>query len=172
MAAYNNNGVTIESPVGSIIAYLGGGNSGTNDPPGWLICDGRVISRTTYSKLFAVISTTYGAGNGSTTFSLPDVRGRFLRGAKRDASSAPENYGDNVGTKQSDAIKSTTATTTGATIVLGAVNGVPTGGGYINSYATNDDGQFYDQAHDHSVTIGSGPETRPYNMSVNWIIKY
>jgi hypothetical protein len=172
MATYNNNGVTIESPSGSIIAYLGGGNSGTNDPPGWLICDGRVISRTTYSKLFAVISTTYGVGNGSTTFSLPDLRGLFLRGAKRDASSAPGNYGDTLGTIQSDNIKSTTGTTYNADIVVGAVNGIPPGGGLVNTFATNDDGLSWDFTHSHTFTIGSGLETRPYNMSVNWIIKY
>jgi hypothetical protein len=47
---------------------------------GWLYCDGTVISRTIYASLFAQISTTYGVGDGSTTFSLPDLRGRFLVG--------------------------------------------------------------------------------------------
>jgi len=45
-------------------------------PTGWLICNGSAISRTTYATLFAVISTTYGVGDGSTTFNLPDLRGR------------------------------------------------------------------------------------------------
>lgn len=49
-------------------------------PIGWLPCDGRTVSRTTYSALFAAIGTTYGAGDGSTTFNLPDTRGLFLRG--------------------------------------------------------------------------------------------
>lgn len=43
---------------------------------GWLLCDGSAISRTTYADLFAAISTTYGVGDGSTTFNLPDLRGR------------------------------------------------------------------------------------------------
>jgi len=43
---------------------------------GWLVCDGTAISRTTYSLLFAVVGTSYGAGDGSTTFNLPDLRGR------------------------------------------------------------------------------------------------
>ena len=47
---------------------------------GWLYCDGAEISRTTYASLFAEISTTYGAGDGDTTFLLPDLRGRFLVG--------------------------------------------------------------------------------------------
>lgn len=56
-------------PIGAVIAY-----SGSNEPSGWLICDGRAISRTNYSNLFNVIGTTYGAGDGSTTFNLPDYR--------------------------------------------------------------------------------------------------
>ena len=49
-------------------------------PKGSLVCDGRLLSRTTYADLFARIGTTYGAGDGSTTFQLPDYRGEFLRG--------------------------------------------------------------------------------------------
>ncbi|WP_081862712.1 tail fiber protein [Chromobacterium haemolyticum] len=49
-------------------------------PPGWLKCDGSPVSRSTYPALFAAIGTTYGAGDGSTTFSLPDLRGEFIRG--------------------------------------------------------------------------------------------
>ena len=49
--------------------------------PGWLICNGAAVSRTTYATLFAVIGTTYGAGDGSTTFNLPDLRGRTPIGA-------------------------------------------------------------------------------------------
>jgi microcystin-dependent protein len=50
-------------------------------PAGWLLCDGSVISRTTYAALFAAISTSYGVGDGSTTFNLPDYRGRTIVGA-------------------------------------------------------------------------------------------
>ncbi len=45
-------------------------------PDGWLLCDGASISRTTYAELFAVLGTTYGTGNGTTTFNVPDMRGR------------------------------------------------------------------------------------------------
>lgn len=62
-------------PTGSIIA-----TSLTTAPAGWLICDGAAVSRTTYANLFGVIGTTYGAGNGSTTFNLPDLRGRVAVG--------------------------------------------------------------------------------------------
>lgn len=49
-------------------------------PTGWLECNGAAVSRTTYANLFAVIGTTYGAGDGSITFNLPDMRGQFARG--------------------------------------------------------------------------------------------
>lgn len=53
----------------------------TAAPTGWLLCDGAAVSRTTYSKLFAAISTTYGTGNGSSTFNVPDLRSRTPMGA-------------------------------------------------------------------------------------------
>ena len=62
----NNN-----TPVGLISMY-----SGTTAPTGWLICDGSAISRTTYATLFGVIGTTYGSGDGSTTFNLPNLKGK------------------------------------------------------------------------------------------------
>lgn len=54
---------------------------GTVAPGGWLLCDGSAVSRTTYSALFNAIGTTHGAGNGSSTFNLPDCRGRVGVGA-------------------------------------------------------------------------------------------
>jgi len=61
--------------VGSIIMF-----GGSTAPEGWLICDGSAISRTTYSRLFNVIGTTFGAGDGSTTFNLPNLQNRFPMG--------------------------------------------------------------------------------------------
>lgn len=63
-------------PVGTVAMY-GGGTA----PSGWLKCDGSAVSRTTYVDLFNVLGTTYGAGDGSTTFNLPDARGRAPVGA-------------------------------------------------------------------------------------------
>lgn len=63
-------------PIGSQFAY----SSVTNIPEGCLVCDGSAVSRTDYSELFAVIGTTYGEGDGSTTFNLPDKRGRVSVG--------------------------------------------------------------------------------------------
>ena len=63
-------------PPGMLAPY-----AGKTAPAGGLLCDGSAVSRTAYAALFAVIGTTYGAGNGSTTFTLPDLRGRVAAGA-------------------------------------------------------------------------------------------
>lgn len=62
-------------PPGMVMPY-----AGTTEPTGWLFCYGQAVSRTTYAALFAVIGTTYGVGDGSTTFTLPDLRGRVVAG--------------------------------------------------------------------------------------------
>lgn len=62
-------------PIGSIKLY-----AGSTAPDGYLFCDGTPVSRTIYSELFAVIGTTYGSGDGSTTFNLPDLRGKVAVG--------------------------------------------------------------------------------------------
>lgn len=62
-------------PVGAVMHY-----PVNSIPAGWLKANGALVSRTTYAALFAVIGTTYSAGDGSTTFGLPDLRGEFLRG--------------------------------------------------------------------------------------------
>lgn len=66
-------------PIGAIAPY-----AGTTTPQNWLLCDGREVSRETYSQLFAVIGTTWGAGDGSTSFNLPDLRDKFPVGAGGD----------------------------------------------------------------------------------------
>lgn len=74
-------------PIGAIQAY-----AGTTTPTGWLICDGSAVSRTTYSELFEAIGTTYGTGDGSTTFNLPDLRGRTAIGADPDNQSTATGH--------------------------------------------------------------------------------
>lgn len=59
-------------PAGALVPY-----AGSSVPTGWLLCDGSAVSRTTYSGLFAAISTLYGSGDGSTTFNVPDMRGNI-----------------------------------------------------------------------------------------------
>jgi microcystin-dependent protein len=68
--------VSMSMPCGAILDY-----AGPLPPPGWLACDGRSVSRTTYSELFAAIGTAWGGGDGSTTFNLPPANGRAAIGA-------------------------------------------------------------------------------------------
>lgn len=63
------------SPIGTVVHF-----AGATAPDGWLACDGAAVSRTTYATLFAVMSTGYGVGDGSTTFNLPDLRERVAVG--------------------------------------------------------------------------------------------
>lgn len=79
------SGTTLGVDTGAILPF---GNSSI--PSGFLLCDGSAVSRTTYSDLFTAISTTYGSGDGSTTFNLPDLRGRVPAG-KDDMGGTPAN---------------------------------------------------------------------------------
>lgn len=72
---YVDTAQTTAAPPGAITAF-----AASSAPTGWLVCDGSAISRASYAALFAVIGTTWGAGDGSTTFNVPDLRGQFLRG--------------------------------------------------------------------------------------------
>lgn len=66
---------SVYAPPGAIIAF-----AADTPPTGWLECNGSALSRTVYADLFAVIGTVFGAGDGATTFALPDLRGEFVRG--------------------------------------------------------------------------------------------
>lgn len=80
-------------PVGAVMPF-----AGSTAPAEWLLCAGQAVSRTQYPALFAVIGTTYGNGDGSTTFSLPDLRGRVVAGL------------DNMGGTAASRLTSTTIT--------------------------------------------------------------
>lgn len=95
--------------------------AGTTPPSGSLLADGSAVSRTTYAALFAAIGTAHGEGDGSTTFNLPDIEGRFIRGrdngagrdpdaAGRSAAATGGNSGDAVGSVQDDELESHTHT--------------------------------------------------------------
>jgi microcystin-dependent protein len=73
--------------------------SGASAPTGWLLCDGSAVSRTTYAALFAVTSTTYGVGDGSTTFNLPDLLGRVPMGAGAGTGLTSRTLGAEVGSE-------------------------------------------------------------------------
>lgn len=77
-------------PAGIIVPY-----GGTSAPATWLLCDGALVSRTTYATLYAAVGTSYGVGDGSTTFGLPDLRGRLVvgKGSHVDVDTLGDNDG-------------------------------------------------------------------------------
>lgn len=147
------------APVGSVISM-----AANSTPTGYLVCDGSVVSRTTYSDLFAIIGTTYGAGDGSTTFNLPDYRGYFLRGFDNGAGNDPDassrTGGDAVGSLQNDEIKSHNHS---FNLPRGDASWSNGGG---NSLWGNSNNRAY------SSENTGGNETRPKNISVLYCIKY
>ena len=79
-AKLDSAAVSVLMPTSTILPY-----AGSAAPTGYFLCDGSAKSRTTYAGLFAIIGTTYGAGNGSTTFNIPDLRGRVIAGLDSDS---------------------------------------------------------------------------------------
>lgn len=79
-------------PPGSLLMF-----AGAAAPDGYLFCNGAAVSRTTYDVLFAAIGTTWGAGDGTTTFNLPDLRGRGPLGAGTGAGLTPRTLGVSSG---------------------------------------------------------------------------
>jgi microcystin-dependent protein len=101
-------------PPGVIQAFGGG-----TVPSGWLLCDGSTASRSTYAGLFAAVGVVNGQGDGSTTFHLPDLRGRFLRGA--------DNMGTGAAGRDLGVGERTPANTGGATgATVGSVQAAAT----------------------------------------------
>jgi len=124
------------------------------DHHGWLICDGRALSRAQYSKLWDVIGTSFGSGDGSTTFNLPDCRGRVLGVVGAGAGLTNRTIGSSVGAE--------THTLTIAEIPSHD-HGI-TDPGHTHSYVNQVGDQNTDNAfatevaadqHDHSQTTGS-----------------
>jgi len=89
-------------PAGSVIPY-----AGASAPTGFLLCDGSAVSRTTYAALFAVVGTTYGAGDGSSTFTLPDLRGRVVAGQDDMGGASANRLTDQTGGLNGDTLGDT-----------------------------------------------------------------
>ena len=136
----------------------------------WFLCDGQAISRTTYATLFSIIGTNFGAGDGVTTFNLPDYRGKFLRGLGGD--SAADIY-----TTQAEGLPNITGSATGAggTGYISTTTGVfvatatasPFSGtsiGAANAVLTFD-------ASRSSALYGASSHVTPVNQAINYFIK-
>jgi len=98
------------APIGSISIY-----AGSTAPDGYLLCDGSAVSRTTYESLYSVIGTTYGEGDGSTTFNLPSLKDRFPLGLGSTYSTLAATGGESTHTLTKSEMPSHSHTQTSAT---------------------------------------------------------
>jgi microcystin-dependent protein len=154
-------------PAGTIVPFAGPIG---NIPIDFLLCDGSTINRNDFSDLFATLGEAWGEGDAATTFEIPDLRGRFMRGQDHAAGNDPNaatrtaiqvggNTGDNVGSLQADEVKSHNHTMwissggTYGTIAASSRNFRSTTSGSVNFAA-------------------GGSESRPKNAYVNYIIKF
>jgi microcystin-dependent protein len=117
-------------PAGMVMHF-----AGADAPSGWLVCDGSAVARADYADLFSAIGTGYGAGDGSTTFNLPDLRGEFLRGLDSGRGVDADRA---LGSAQGEAYKSHTHT--GSSSNTGSHT-------HTGSVTVNSDG-----AHTHTVS--------------------
>ena len=147
----------IAAPTGSVYTF-----AGSTVPTGWLKCNGALLSRTTYASLFAVIGTTYGAGDGSTTFALPDLRGEFVRGVDDGRG---VDSGRSLGSAQAAYAGSLTINSVTANM-QGNSSGVP----IIDSFTINGN-TFNDNTNTVVVPVTAG-DARPRNVAMHFIIKY
>jgi len=171
-------------PVGTILAHA------ANTPPsGFLECNGSAISRSTYATLFSTISTTFGVGDGSSTFALPDLRGQFIRGWANNGSTDASRV---FGSTQTDQNKNHTHTTDSTSLtgsvgnisqsyrIDGTASGVFTKGGNANARLFGNNGGeaqcgsfSMDATHSHTIaSSGGGTEARPTNLALMYIIKF
>ena len=165
----------IAAPVGSVYTF-----AGATVPTGWLKCNGALLSRTTYAALFAVIGTTYGAGDGSTTFALPDLRGEFVRGFD-DARGV--DTGRALGSNQGDAIRNLSGEVRfqavgGSDQLIWLSSGVfshsaETALGSHNQIASSASGSW-EQVLSFSAdkVVPTAAENRPRNVAMHYIIKF
>ena len=152
MTRMSPSNVSTTIPAGAMMPY-----GAATAPDGWLLCNGAAVSRTTYATLFSVLSTTFGAGDGSTTFNVPDLRGRFPIGlAAAGTGSTLGGTGGNIDHTHSVDVAATTSGAPSATtaVLAGAVN-----------VASDTHTHSTDPA---SVTSGTG---NPPFQAVTYIIK-
>ena len=149
-----NNSVQISELVGEVAFF-----ARTTPPSGWLKANGAAVSRITYATLFAAIGTTFGAGDGSSTFNLPDLRGEFARGLDDGRN---VDGGRRLGTAQEDAIKTHTINVPNSQLE----------GNVIGSWFYSDRGNGNNNQPNNTITYTGEKETRPRNVALLACIKY
>lgn len=156
-------------PSGMILPF-----GGTSSPSGFLSCDGAAVSRSTYATLYAAIGTTWGAGDGSSTFNLPDLRAMFLRGTGTHGTQNMANGNDfaapAVGTFELDQMQDHKHE-----VPMSPGTGLQGYSSYtIGNHAYNTTYNFNTTAPLEINSQGTprvGDETRPVNASVLYVIK-
>lgn len=152
------------SPIGDIKASLIEENHDN-----WLLCNGQAVSRETYPDLFSLIGENFGAGDGVTTFNVPDYRGKFLRGLGGD--SALDIY-----TTQAEGLPNITGAISGGRIAVsisgsGALGGTGgSGNGPDWESGTSNKGFDFDASRSSAI-YGASNHVTPINQAVNYFIK-
>ena len=153
--------------------------AGSSAPSGWLLCNGQAVSRTTYAALFAIVGVTYGTGDGSTTFNVPDLRGEFVRGL--DGGRGVDT-GRVLGSAQSADIGPHNHTASATVNDPGHFHNNNTsvllfqaGGGAIGTFGATPSAPTASATTGITVSVtvsnSTGTETRPRNVALNYIIK-
>lgn len=140
---------------------------------GFLLCDGSAVSRVTYAALFAVIGTTFGAGDGSTTFNLPDFRGRFIQGAVQGEGGDLGSYKE-AGLPNITGDLVTSGTWSGFSSASGALRKADGTGGYPGSGGKGGSISariIFNASYSNSV-YGKSNTVQPSAVALNVFIKY
>lgn len=156
----NPTDIPDSTPPGTIMAF-----AGNSTPSGFLLCDGSAVSRTTYSKLYAVIGTTWGSGNGSTTFNLPSLNGYWLKGSSTAGSSVSAGLPNITGTTSNYAVSSDSAPSGAFSQVSVGTKG--TQGPNSATYAKN----AFSASNSNSL-YGASTSVSVSSKTVRFIIKY
>lgn len=169
-ASVTAQGVSSLLPTGTVLHF-----AGSSAPTGWLLCDGSAVSRTTYATLFALLSTTYGVGDGSTTFNVPNTSGIFISGVGSQTISSIA-YTRTLATRQGDIVQGHYHNQTNDSLVVrGSIGGA--GSSSVALFGTTAQLVGYTQQVQSPATDGTngtprtGSETRPANIAFNHIIK-
>lgn len=152
----------------TVLAGLIGTFAMTTPPTGWLKANGAAVSRTTYAGLFAAVGTAFGAGNGSTTFNVPDLRGEFLRGWDDGRG---VDAGRGFGSAQGDAIRNITGTHNGLQYPDTMTGAFYDGGTSANKAPGLDAGGKM-VGFNAALVVPTAAENRPRNIALLTCIKY
>lgn len=168
-------------PSGVVVPF-----AGSSIPAGWLVCDGTAVNRTTYAELFSAIGTTYGVGDGSTTFNVPDLRGRGAYGLDDMGGVAASRLAAATSLGQAAGAESASGSTDGHTLTISEMpahthelpvtasrydgssgsDGGLGNSGYSSANVTDSVGDG--GAHSHNIT---NLATMPPYLALNFMIK-